>query len=87
MEVRAQHHIPAALPQGKDAGTHRKEKNILPILAFESQTVQPVSHYHTDYAILAPVNYAKDHPRTVHMAQRWRYSSTLLLLLLRARLH
>jgi hypothetical protein len=60
MEVRAQHHIPAALPQGKGAGTNRREeKNILPLLTFEPQTVQPVSHYHTDYAILAPVNYAK----------------------------
>ena len=69
MEVRAQHHIPAALPQGKNPGTHwTEEKNLLPLLSFEPQTV---SHYHTDCAILVTVNYAQLHPRTVHKAQRW----------------
>jgi hypothetical protein len=42
-----------------------EQKNILPPLAFDSQTVQPESHYHTDYPILALVSYAKGkvHPK------------------------
>jgi hypothetical protein len=52
-----------------------EQKNIFPLLAFEPQTVQPESHYHTDYPILTLVSYAKGkvHPK----AQR--YSSTLSL--------
>ena len=69
MEVGAQYHIPEALPQGKNPGTYRtREKNLLLILAFEPQTVLPVSHNHTDYAILVPANHAEVHPRTVHKA-------------------
>jgi hypothetical protein len=66
MEVGGRLHAPAALPPGKNPGTHQiggwvgpragldvlgEEKNLLPLPGFEPQTVKLI--YCTDYTTLA----------------------------------
>jgi len=69
MEVSVQLHSPAALPLGKNPGTHCIEgwvvaqsqsgriwrlENLLPVLIFEPQLVQPVASRYADCTVLNP---------------------------------
>jgi len=66
MGVGGQHHLPAALPQGKTryplyrrlGGPQSRCGQVQKIsspLGFDSQTVQPIASRYTDYTISAPI--------------------------------